>query len=780
MNKNYLYFMFSFCSTYINFELQQKYNNIIKENKEYIVNENNQDIVKFISLSMPLSKKGSFSQRLLIVYDIYKYYIFNKILIYIFLISLMMYAKKIIKPLISKDSIEYEDNIKKIELANEKMKKVSFFIFICIVLNTYMIGLFEKKKIMTFILKQNVLKLLSLKQSYIDLKKDKFITKALTDSNVIFSSIYDLIKLAKNLLTFLQIIYFLFLSNILFSTFQEFTENEASWDFKMSVLYSILIIRKEKKIILPNNKKKHGFLRYIILITIGLYIYLLGDKIIKKNIGSVNFSLFLRNKIFSQFYDFFMFNHFYRLLNLSKLKNKMNLTIDNIIKEEYKIYLAKCLWIWVYCILIYISVNIFLKSKGYSTKNGFLSLYFFLNIFNFSLYFLEGEYFNIKKVKIKEFHILSTIVSSLKDCISHLLVISFFLLVSMSFAEEKKKEEIFQFIIKMYKNERSKLFFLIVKCFISVPITMKYMEVIWNIFYCISIKIMQIFKNNQNNKNYQGSKYYYFDNSDTFEDKRDDLSVKHLSYIYPNTSSSEEVILALNDININIPAGDKIIITGENGSGKSTFLENLMTNIIGNKKGDIFLGNQNINEIDYFKLLKKIKFICACEFPATELRQLLYLLCGEDLSDEILYKIIEEVGLNRRLPKEENCLDNFVSSNYLSEGEKKRLLLCAIMAIPYLKHKPSIIIFDEVFREISYDMISGNKTGSKVIGRIELEEKISKVLQNNNITVISVEHISDERFERKKTNFTKKIYFKKGKILKEEIISSSNNTNSNN
>ena len=58
------------------------------------------------------------------------------------------------------------------------------------------------------------------------------------------------------------------------------------------------------------------------------------------------------------------------------------------------------------------------------------------------------------------------------------------------------------------------------------------------------------------------------------------IQLKHVSYYYPNTGKN-----ALLDVNVTLYHGDKILVLGANGSGKSTFLKVLQDQLP--KEGDL-------------------------------------------------------------------------------------------------------------------------------------------------------------------------------------------------
>jgi len=68
------------------------------------------------------------------------------------------------------------------------------------------------------------------------------------------------------------------------------------------------------------------------------------------------------------------------------------------------------------------------------------------------------------------------------------------------------------------------------------------------------------------------------------------IKIENLSFIYPN---KQEIF---NNINLEIKAKEKVLITGNNGTGKST-LTNLLLNFLNPTTGKISIGDFNINDI---------------------------------------------------------------------------------------------------------------------------------------------------------------------------------------
>lgn len=71
------------------------------------------------------------------------------------------------------------------------------------------------------------------------------------------------------------------------------------------------------------------------------------------------------------------------------------------------------------------------------------------------------------------------------------------------------------------------------------------------------------------------------------------LSFENVGFTYPGSNQS-----ALKNINIKLKAGDKLLIVGENGAGKSTFIK-LLTRLYDPTAGRILLNGVDIREIQY-------------------------------------------------------------------------------------------------------------------------------------------------------------------------------------
>lgn len=180
--------------------------------------------------------------------------------------------------------------------------------------------------------------------------------------------------------------------------------------------------------------------------------------------------------------------------------------------------------------------------------------------------------------------------------------------------------------------------------------------------------------------------------------------------------------LVLENINMNIGAGEKIALVGESGSGKTT-LSKLLMNFYPWEKGEIFIGDYNLKDINLESLRNRIAYISQDIFLFSgTIRENLEL--GNE--DATLEDIIEACRLSKadefinKLPLRYETMLEENGAN-LSGGQKQRLAIARA-----LLKKPDILIMDEATSNL--DSIT--------------EKAIEKTINNlsKNITTIIIAH----------------------------------------
>ncbi|MEG1538076.1 MAG: ABC transporter ATP-binding protein [Clostridiales bacterium] len=215
------------------------------------------------------------------------------------------------------------------------------------------------------------------------------------------------------------------------------------------------------------------------------------------------------------------------------------------------------------------------------------------------------------------------------------------------------------------------------------------------------------------------------------------LVLEHISYSYPDGPQ------ALNDVSATITAGERIVVLGNNGAGKSTFF--LTCNgILRPDRGKIIFRERELTykKADLLELRKSVGMI----FQDAENQLIASTVLGEISFGPI------NLGLSRQqvAQRVEDALNQLQITelrnrppHYLSGGEKKRVSIADILAM-----QPQIILFDE-------------PTASLDPQNVVLLEKILQQLTESGIAIVISTHDVDfaYRFGRRA------IVFHQGKII---------------
>jgi len=200
--------------------------------------------------------------------------------------------------------------------------------------------------------------------------------------------------------------------------------------------------------------------------------------------------------------------------------------------------------------------------------------------------------------------------------------------------------------------------------------------------------------------------------------KKKVLSFKNLNKIYTHKNSNS--INALNNLNLDVNAGEIFGLLGPNGAGKTTFI-NILGGIVIKTSGQV-----NVQGFDLDKNPRQVRAsigIVPQEInldPFFSPRKILELqagLYGIKKKDRITETILKLVSLN-------NQADSYARS--LSGGMKRRLLMAKALV-----HQPPIIILDEPTAGVDVDL------------RKNLWKNV-RLLNNAGVTIILTTHYLEE------------------------------------
>jgi len=159
------------------------------------------------------------------------------------------------------------------------------------------------------------------------------------------------------------------------------------------------------------------------------------------------------------------------------------------------------------------------------------------------------------------------------------------------------------------------------------------------------------------------------------------IVIQNLSYTYPDGK------LALEDINLQIGAGEKVALIGPNGAGKSTLL--LHINGIFSGQGSITVGGQELNTHNLGQIRARVGLVFQNPddqlFSSTVYEDIAYGPIYQGYDKETVHRLVVEALEAVQMP-------DYASRNpfHLSLGEKKRLSIATVLSM-----KPEILVLDE-------------------------------------------------------------------------------------
>lgn len=147
---------------------------------------------------------------------------------------------------------------------------------------------------------------------------------------------------------------------------------------------------------------------------------------------------------------------------------------------------------------------------------------------------------------------------------------------------------------------------------------------------------------------------------------------------------------ALRHISVVLPAKGMVCVTGESGSGKSTFAK-LLLGVLNVEQGMIFMGDRDICDISLATLRANISYVPQ---DADILNDTIYQnirFGSEYITNEDIREVCGRLRLDQKIESLEKGYDSLITERVnLSGGERQRILI----ARGILKHAP-VLILDE-------------------------------------------------------------------------------------
>lgn len=160
------------------------------------------------------------------------------------------------------------------------------------------------------------------------------------------------------------------------------------------------------------------------------------------------------------------------------------------------------------------------------------------------------------------------------------------------------------------------------------------------------------------------------------------VTLKDVYFDYGKDDNEDDIIFNVNDLTIN--KGDKILVTGESGEGKSS-LANLLAGAIIPSSGTI------IPKIDVYYVWQETECL------ADTLRNNIVFGNDFNVSDEEILCYFEKLGMMKWFAKKKDGLDTFIGERgcKLSSGQKQRInIIRCLLQMKY--HPEQLFIMDEI------------------------------------------------------------------------------------
>jgi len=202
------------------------------------------------------------------------------------------------------------------------------------------------------------------------------------------------------------------------------------------------------------------------------------------------------------------------------------------------------------------------------------------------------------------------------------------------------------------------------------------------------------------------------------------IKIENLKFSY-SSEDDDQIVNALDGVNLEIEEGEFVTILGHNGSGKSTLAKMLNAQIFPDE-GDVIICGINTKETDIWELRKKVGMV----FQNPD-NQMVATIVEEDVAfgpenlgvplpelRERVDKALEVVGMTKYKTH---------APHMLSGGQKQRIAIAGVLAM-----KPDIIVFDEPTAML-------DPTGRKSVMR-----SAKYLNEDEGKTVINITHYMDE------------------------------------
>ena len=203
------------------------------------------------------------------------------------------------------------------------------------------------------------------------------------------------------------------------------------------------------------------------------------------------------------------------------------------------------------------------------------------------------------------------------------------------------------------------------------------------------------------------------------------IEFRSVSFSYPNSNTK-----VLCDVSFKINKGEKVLITGQNGSGKTTIIK-LLLRLYSPSNGDILINEINICKYNIIMLRKAIGALLQ-DYAVYAFSIYDNICLGNEMPIKKINKIIAEMGLDSLINRAKEGVNTPITCQIkdngieLSTGEQQRLAISRTLV-----KKAKFIILDEPTSNL--DTI----TAQKIINSIIADNRKTVVLISHQLSMAS-------------------------------------------
>ena len=218
-----------------------------------------------------------------------------------------------------------------------------------------------------------------------------------------------------------------------------------------------------------------------------------------------------------------------------------------------------------------------------------------------------------------------------------------------------------------------------------------------------------------------------------------EIKFHNISHKFPDSKTN-----SLNNINLNIFKNQKISITGEAGSGKSTLVQ-LLLRFYDPIDGEVFIDGVNIKNINLGTLRKNIGYVHQDVFIFNETFKNNIKYGNPSATDQEIIKVAQIAQIDDYIQSLPDKYDSLISENgaNLSGGQKQRISIARTLLLD-----PPILILDDSTSSVDAttekDIQDSLKQLEKGRTVINIAHKLNNFSESDNIIVMKDGHIAEE------------------------------------